>query len=71
MSRSDETVELEMRYLARTASAYLFDDGEDSDALEVRLPQSQCEGEPRGGWTRGDIVKVTVPEWLAIERGLV
>lgn len=68
---SRKQVEVEFRVKVETASAYLVDDGEDSDAVEAWLPKSQIEFED-GVFPRvGDVAKALVPEWLAIEKGLI
>ena len=46
-------------------SIKVSDDGDEDNA--VWLPLSQIELEPKGG----ALVEVTLPEWLAIEKGLV
>jgi hypothetical protein len=54
----------------RTAAAVLVSDtGEQKDA--VWLPLSQIEIKPAPSHSGGSEVIVTVPEWLATERGLV
>ena len=54
----------------RTAAAILVSDtGEAKDA--VWLPLSQIEITPTPSHASGSEVTVTVPEWLATERGLV
>jgi hypothetical protein len=54
----------------RTAAAVLVsDDGEAKSA--VWLPLSQVEITPTPSRSGGSEVTVTVPEWLATERGLV
>lgn len=67
--RNTRIVELEVRIKMETAAAYLVDDGPDSDAVEAWLPKSQCrfDGTPH----LGETVKVDVPEWLAIEKGMI
>lgn len=65
MAKSD-LVDLTMQLHHETAKAVLVsDDGDKTKAVWV--PLSQCEVEPKG---KG-IVIVTMPEWLAIEKGLV
>jgi hypothetical protein len=66
---SSEPVELELQLLGETAAAYLVRDGDEDGDPECWLPKSQTEvlNEPKVG----GIIKVEVPEWLAIEKGLV
>ena len=65
MGKSD-LVDLTMQLHVETVKAVLVsDDGEKQNA--VWLPLSQIEIEKQ----RGDVVIVTMPEWLAIEKGLV
>ncbi|MBT9385512.1 hypothetical protein KM176_16680 [Pseudooceanicola sp. CBS1P-1] len=59
-------IDLEMQIHAQTLRSVLVsDDGEEANA--VWLPLSQIELVRR----RGGIAIVTLPEWLAIEKGLV
>lgn len=53
-----EPVEIEGEVRAETDLAYLFFDG----AIETWLPKSLCE------W---DEPNMTMPEWVAIQKGLV
>lgn len=65
MGKSD-LVDLTMQLHVETAKAVLVsDDGEKQNA--VWLPLSQIEIEKQ----RNGVVIVTLPEWLAIEKGLV
>jgi hypothetical protein len=61
-----ELVDLTMQLHAETAKAILVSDDGDK-AKAIWLPLSQCEIERKGD----GIVIVTLPEWLAIQRGLV
>ena len=58
--------DITVRLVQTTDRAILVNDSDDIDKA-VWLPKSQIEFEEKGG----DIVEVTLPEWLAIERGLV
>jgi hypothetical protein len=61
-----DLVDVTMQVHARTAKAIrVSDDGDDKRA--VWLPLSQCEVEEKSA----GIVIVTLPEWLAIDKGLV
>lgn len=65
MSKSD-LVDVTMQLHAETAKAvFVSDDGDKAKA--IWLPLSQCEIERKAD----GIVIVTLPEWLAIQRGLV
>lgn len=68
MSRSSEEIELEFELLwkGETAAAYLC---EDEDERDVWLPKSQVDMEEGGGLQK--VTSFLVPEWLAIEKGLV
>ena len=57
--------EVTVRLVQQTERAILVNDSDDPDKA-VWLPKSQVEFEERG-----DLIEVTMPEWLAIERGLV
>ena len=59
MSRSD-LVDIAAELRHETEKAWLFYDG----AREVWLPKSQCEYDPDDG-------TVALPEWLAMEKGLI
>ncbi len=63
-----DTIELTMTLHHQTDAAILVsDDGEEKNA--VWLPKSQVEWEMKAVKTQ--TVTVDVPEWLAIEKGLV
>lgn len=65
----NENVVVTMVLKASTAKAYLL---YEVDAEEHWLPMSQVTVEPTGRQHEGhDIVEVSIPEWLAIKRGLV
>jgi hypothetical protein len=54
----------------RTAAAvFVSDDGDQKNA--VWLPLSQVEIEPKPGKPGGRAVIVTLPQWLATDKGLV
>lgn len=55
-----DIVEVDGEVVRRTADAVLWDDG----SIEVWLPLSQIEVNEESG-------TVVMPEWLAIEKGLV
>jgi hypothetical protein len=62
----NDLVDLTVVVLKQTDAAYLVTDtGDTEDA--VWFPKSQVEVEYR----QGDLAKVTVPVWLAMEKGLV
>lgn len=63
MSRSDP-VEIACRAVVETARAILIDDGDQ----EVWIPKSQILDSE---YKYGALVSVTLPEWLAYERGLI
>lgn len=65
MSKSD-LVDLTMQLHAETAKAIrVSDDGDDKKAVWLPLSQVEIERKAKG------IVIVTLPEWLAIDKGLV
>jgi hypothetical protein len=43
---------------------------EDADGREVYLPKSECDVLPKDAG-EGEDITVTMPEWLAVDRGLV
>ncbi len=61
-----DLVDIEMQLHAKTSKAVLVSDDGDK-AKAVWLPLSQVEVEEKAG----GIVIITMPEWLAIQRGLV
>jgi hypothetical protein len=65
MGNSD-LVDLTVQVHAETEKAIFVSDDGDSDSA-VWLPKSQIEIERK----KGNIVEVTLPEWLAEEKGLV
>lgn len=58
-------LDLELILAHRTQRAVLVKDAEDSAGVWLPLSQVEVEGEP------GQVATVTLPEWLAIEKGLV
>ena len=63
----NDTVDIEVTLHAETALAILVsDDGDEDNA--VWLPKSQIEYSPR---IQGDIINLTIPEWLATDKGLI
>jgi len=64
-----DVVELDLQLLGETAAAYLVRDGDEDGDPEVWLPKSQVTV-LRGG-TIDEEIKIEVPEWLAIDKGLV
>lgn len=71
MSRSDK-IEVNVVVVHETDRAYLVSDSDTDGSIEHWLPKSQTEIE----WTknrtkRGRIATVTIPGWLAEEKGLV
>lgn len=64
MSRQIETITITADILRRTEKAVFIFDG----AVQVWLPLSQVECEFEPGETA---VELEVPEWLAMEKGLI
>jgi hypothetical protein len=69
---NDDDVVLDAVYKFQTRAAWLFDFG---DEESVWIPKSQCvvDTSPNRAnlLRRGDSVTVTVPEWLALDKGLI
>lgn len=64
----NENVLVTMVLKASTAKAYLVFE---VDGEEHWLPRSQVSVEPTGRQHEGmDVVEVSIPEWLAVKRGL-
>lgn len=62
---TDETITLELQILDETAFTILVTDGD----VRRHLPKSAIDYDE--GWDEGYLCDVTVPEWLAKDRGLV
>ena len=60
----DDSVELDVTVRYETPKAYLIYDGK----VEVWVSKSQIEDSVIKG---GKIVQITVPEWLAKDKGLI
>jgi hypothetical protein len=58
-----------VRHAETTKAVLISDDGVSENA--VWLPKAHCEFEPFRGRDGLSYVKVTMPEWLAVEKGLV
>jgi hypothetical protein len=63
-----EKVELELYVEGETAMAYAVTEGE-PDSPTIWLPKSQVD--VLGRSTLGSVATFEVPEWLAVEKGLV
>jgi hypothetical protein len=61
-------VDLEVVYQTQTDGAICFNEDEDGEDLWV--PLSLAEMEPENP-SRGDDVTITVPEWWALQEGLI
>lgn len=59
-----DLIDVEVMLKAETAKAYLVYDADPSEAVWV--PKSQCELEKNNG-----TCTLTLPEWLAKEKGLI
>lgn len=66
MSRQTDEIDLELLWKGETAAAYLCEDENEQD---VWLPKSQVD--MAASSTMGTPTTFLVPEWLAIEKGLV
>ncbi len=63
--------DVEMVWFAETPKAILVGETMD-EKTAIWLPKSQCEIEVIAEGPRGKrIVEVTLPEWLAMEKGLI
>lgn len=58
-------IDLSVILVHRTDKAVLVKETEDSEPIWLPLSQVEIDGEP------GDIGEVTLPEWLAVEKGLI
>lgn len=58
-------IDIEVLIVHRTEKAVLVKDTEDGEGIWLPLSQVEVSGDP------GQIGTVTVPEWVAQERGLI
>lgn len=58
-------IDLSVIIVHRTAKAVLVKDTEDAEPVWLPLSQVEVDGEP------GTVGEVTLPEWLATEKGLI
>lgn len=63
-----DTVELRLNLVAETAMAYGITEDDPDDPV-IWLPKSRVEALDRAAV--GTVVRFDVPEWLAIDKGLV
>ena len=63
-----ESVELELHFVAQTAAAYGVTEEDPEDPV-IWLPKSQVDKLCRNDV--GSVARFEVPEWLAIDKGLV
>lgn len=63
-SDEDETVWVEGTIVGKTEKAILFNDGD----VEVWIPKSQVQDEDR---EESGLLKIEIPEWLALDKGLI
>jgi len=66
MARDDEFVEIEGTILRQTGNAIHFDDGN----ITAWIPKSQIQ-ETDFSTEKDELVEITIPEWLAFEKGLI
>jgi|JI9StandDraft_1071089.scaffolds.fasta_scaffold875472_2 hypothetical protein len=70
MAGNSDLLDLTMQLHAETNGAILVsDDGDKAGA--VWLPKSQIEYEVRERGSGAALVEVTMPEWLALDKGLI
>lgn len=58
-----------VRHAETKQAVKISDDGDNEHA--VWLPKAHCEIEPFKGRDGKPYVKVTIPEWLALDKGLI
>ena len=63
---SNETVTMSVEYVRTHSGSILVDNGERVEWLPKNKIKVNSDG-----FNRGDIIEVEVPEWLAIDKGLV
>lgn len=64
-SVDENFVELDLQKEAETEKAILFSDGTN----KAWIPKSQLEDDPEN--LQGDLVRIVIPEWLAINKDFV
>lgn len=67
MPRNDDLVEVNCVLLYRNENSYKV---EDAEGREIYLPKSKCTLDPDDA-DENDSVTITMPEWLAVDRGLI
>lgn len=69
MTHGNDLTEITGSLLATSSNSVLIDDG----SVEVWLPKSQIQNITSDieDWDIGDRITFEIPEWLAIDRGLV
>ena len=65
MDTSKEPVSLTLELIRETSGAYLVSDG----STEAWIPISQIEEEERN--LLNNEIDLTIPEWLALDKGLI
>ena len=65
---SNEVVELELNLVAQTAAAWGVTEDDPNDPV-IWLPKSRVEAQGRP--VVGGVFTFEVPEWLAVDKGLV
>ena len=63
-----DVVDVEMYLIAQTERAILVNEDENNSGQGVWLPKSKVEFDDV---TPGTVTTVTLPEWLALEKGLI
>jgi hypothetical protein len=66
-TRNDDPVEVNCVLLFDNEESYKI---EDADGREIFLPKLHCALDPKDA-EEGEDITVTMPEWLAVEKGLV
>lgn len=64
-SVDENFVELDLQKEAETEKAILFSDG----VSKAWIPKSQLEDEPEN--LQAGLVRIVIPEWLAVNKGFV
>lgn len=72
MRSNYETIDIAVVVVHETPRAYLVADADTDGSIEHWLPKSQTQIEwSKARTKRGRIATVTIPEWLAEEKGLM
>lgn len=74
MPKKHDIIEVQGQLFHQTDDGYLFSDGsknKEGELIKVWLPISLCEWEETKAAAQGASGTMQMPEWLALEKGLI